>query len=71
VQCPARATKNGGYVGLSHVSVALVATQVVDMPHNGEKWYCQRTRGTQESGTNKSRRKIFLFPRLNAVADAV
>jgi hypothetical protein len=71
VQCPAKATKNGGYVGLSQFVVALVATQVVEMPHNEEKWYCRSADRWPESGTNKSRPKIFLFPRLKVVAAAV
>jgi hypothetical protein len=71
VQCPAKATKNSGYVGLSQFNVAFVATQVVEVPHIEEKWYCRGADGAEESGTNKPRPKIFLFPRLNVATDTV
>jgi hypothetical protein len=38
-QCPGKATKNSGHVGLSHVGAEKVAPQVFDMSHNGMKWY--------------------------------
>ena len=70
VQCPAKATKNGGYVGLSHLAAARVATQVVDMSRFEEKWYCRENVASGQSGTHHRSPKLLLFPVLKLVGDA-
>jgi hypothetical protein len=44
-------------LGLSHAGVAIVAAQVAEMPHIGEKWYWQVAGLPGESGTNQLRTK--------------